>query len=134
MSNKSTSNKPVKSLNAIKKYQNSHCTSPSLIIYISFSSVEIKLYKGIIRFNHRVKLAQHPLKMLQYISRCLLQLIPASWCKGQLELFPAASLRPTSTIYLGMKLLQKFSLIFGFNSSSTLKGQQSNRISVLNYN
>ena len=58
MLNKSASNKPGKSLNAIQKHE-----SLRLIVYITFSSAEIKLYRRIIRFIHRVKLPQHPLKM-----------------------------------------------------------------------
>ena len=94
MPNKSTSKKPERSLNAIKKHQ-SHCTPPPLLSTMTFSSAEIKLYKSMIKLSYRVKLAQHPLKMWQYISRCLQQLTPASWRKEQLELFSAASWRPT---------------------------------------
>ena len=48
--------------------------------------------------NCRVKLVLHPLKMWQYISRCLPQLAPASWRKEQLELFPTVSWRSTDIL------------------------------------
>ena len=71
----------------------SHCISPTWIICITFSSTEINFYKTRSRLNYRVKLAQHPHKMWQYISRCLPQLNPTSWRKVQLKLFPAMSWR-----------------------------------------
>ena len=57
-----------------------------------------QLYRSMIRLNYWINLAQHPLKMWQYNSRCLPQLAPASWRKEQLELFPTASWRPTVTL------------------------------------
>ena len=67
---------------------------------MTFSLAEVKLYISMIRLNYRVKIAQHPLKMWQYISRCLPQLVPMSWRKELLELLPAASRCPTSALLL----------------------------------
>ena len=49
-------------------------------------------------------------ELWQYISRCLPQLVPASWRKEQLELFPAASWRLTLTVY-------QFSFLFSTRST-----------------